>query len=221
MTDHEGTGIAHESQIGEYVQDTYGGTVSSMMPEDRAAQLLAEVNENLAREGVPGVYWQWGASGNLSGEFDTANWMMTLNDVNFGDPEGEYDTTVLTARHHEVAETVYHEARHAEQCFRCCRERAGLGATPEQIYAAMDLGSTPVPPMWVIEMAAQNPILQCDPSQYEAEQWYRSMYGEDADARRDALTTGTYDEYRALPEEADAWQVGDDVTDAYRQQENQ
>lgn len=218
MTDHDGTGIADPSQVSEYVQDTYGGTVSSMLPEDRAAQLLAEVNENLAREGVPGVYWTWGAAAGDAGSFNAAEWTMKLAEADFTDPEGEYDTTVLTARHQELGDTVYHEARHAEQAFRCCRERAGLGATAHQIYEAMDLGSTPVPPMWVIELATQNPILQCDTAQYEAEQWYRSMYGDLSDERLEALNNGTYEEYRALPEESDAWATGDAVTEEYRQQ---
>ena len=218
MADEDGTGIADPSQIGEYVEDTYGGTVSSMMPADRAEQLMAEVNQNLASQGVPAVYWQWGASGGTSGSFDAAAWTMDLNEVEFSDPEGEYDTTVLTARHDEVAQTVYHEARHAEQCFRCCRERIGLGATPAQVYEAMQQGSTPVPPMWLIEMAAADPILQCDASQYEAEQWYRSMYGDLSDERLDALNNGTYDDYRNLPEEADAWKARDEVTEGYDQQ---
>ena len=220
MTDNDGTGIADPSQISEYVQDTYGETVSSMTATDRAEQLLAEVNQNLAREGVPGVYWQWGASGNLNGSFDASEWMMTLNETNFGDPDGEYDTAVLSARHQDVAQTVYHEARHAEQCYRCCRERAGLGATPAQIREAMEAGSTPVPPMWLIEMAHADPILQCDTSQYEAEQWYRSMYGDLSDERLDALNNGTYDDYRNLPEESDAWSARDAVGEGYQQHEN-
>ena len=220
MADEDGTGIADPSQIGEYVEDTYGGTVSSMMPADRAEQLMAEVNQNLASQGVPAVYWQWGASAGASGEFDAAAWTMSLNEVEFSDPDGEYDTAVLTARHDEVAQTVYHEARHAEQCFRCCRERIGLGATPAQVYEAMQAGSTPVPPMWLIEMAAADPILQCDASQYEAEQWYRSMYGDLSDERLDALDHGTYDDYRNLPEEADAWATDDAVGEGYRQHDN-
>ena len=220
MADDDGTGISDPSQVSEYVQDTYGGTVSSMTAQDRAEQLLAEVNENLAREGVPAVYWQWGASGNLNGSFDASAWMMTLNETNFSDPADVYDTAVLSARHQDVAQTVYHEARHAEQCYRCCRERAGLGATPAQIREAMELGSTPVPPMWLIEMAAADPILQCDASQYEAEQWYRSMYGDLSDERLEALRNGTYEDYRNLPEEADGWAARDAVGEGYREHEN-
>ena len=48
MADDDGTGIADPSQIGEYVQDTYGASVSSQSPADRAEQLMAEVNQNLA-----------------------------------------------------------------------------------------------------------------------------------------------------------------------------
>ena len=58
----------------------------------------------------------------------------------------------------------------------------------------------------------------CSASQYEAEQWYRSMYGDLSDERLDALNNGTYDDYRNLPEEADAWKARDEVTEGYDQQ---
>jgi hypothetical protein len=37
----------------------------------------------------------------------------------------------------------------------------------------------------------------------------RSVYGSRGSYRNTALTSGTYSEYRALPEEVDAWATGD------------
>jgi hypothetical protein len=222
MTDQD-TGMADPSQVGEYVQDTYGSTVSSMSPQDRAEQLMAEANQNLAAEGVPAIGWAFGASGSTCGTFDASSWSMSLNETYFAELAGVTDTSVLSARYQEAGQTVYHEARHGEQAFRCCRERAGLGATAQQISDAMQAGSAPVPPMWVIEYACQIPIQQCDASQYQAEQWYESMYGAGAEHRRDTLTdpNAPYEDYRALPEEADAWRTDDSIAEGYRAQDQQ
>jgi hypothetical protein len=106
---------------------------------------------------------------------------------------------------------VYHEARHSEQWFRMARNRAGLGATAADIASVMSI------PQWVADLAVLNPIRECNPAEFEAEQWYQSIYGADA-AHRNAVLgdiDNRYDEYRALPEESDAWGTGSDVTNEY------
>jgi hypothetical protein len=93
------------------------------------------------------------------------------------------------------------------------RERIGLGATAEQVAQVMPI------PITVAQWAAQDPINQCDASQYEAEQWYQSVYGAGHDSRNATLNNvqGNYPAYRALPEEADAWKTGDAVTHEFQQ----
>jgi hypothetical protein len=74
-------------------------------------------------------------------------------------------------------------------------------------------------PEWVIQWAAADPINQCDQSQYEAEQWYDSVYGAGAQSRNQTLSDvqGNYQQYRSLPEESDAWATGDAVSDEFQQ----
>jgi hypothetical protein len=215
------TGMASDESVQDYTQDTFSTAVSCMSPDDRAAQLMAEANQQLAAEGVPAVYHDWGANGtNDYGYFDASTWTMSLNEHYFS--ETSFDADQLENNYREALQTVYHEARHAEQTFRCLREVIGLGATPEQAIQAMQAGSAPVPPLWVAEQAALNPILQCDTSQNEAAQWYESMYGSGSAHRTDVLThpgaADYYDQYRNLPEEADAWTTDGKVGDEFRRE---
>jgi hypothetical protein len=86
------------------------------------------------------------------------------------------------------------------------RERAGLGATQADLEA---LGH----PSDIAAAAIANPIMQCDRSQYEAEEWFESVYGSGRTHRDTTLTdpSGQYDDYRALPEERDAWGTASEV----------
>jgi hypothetical protein len=217
--------MADPSQVGQYVDHTYGGTMQSMSPQNRAEQLMGEANQNLAHCGAPAISWHFGSSGTEYGSFDASQWAMSLNEAYFSDADGETNTDVLTDRYREASQTIYHETRHAEQTFRCCQERAGLGATAEQIEQAMQAGSAPVPPLWVIQAACANPILQCDYSQYQAEAWYQSLYGDGSQHRSDVLNDpdapDAYDQYRNLPEESDAWRTDGEVGDGYTQRDGQ
>jgi hypothetical protein len=215
------TGMASDGSVEAYTEGTFSTAVSSMSPDDRAAQLMAEANQSLAAEGVPGVYHDWGANGTSDyGYFDASTWTMSLNEHYFS--ETSFDVTQLENNYREALQTVYHEARHAEQTFRCLREVIGLGATPDQAIAAMQAGSAPVPPLWVADQAALNPILQCDTSQNEAAQWYESMYGSGSQHRSDVLNhpeAADYNQqYHALPEESDAWSTDGEVGDEFRRE---
>jgi hypothetical protein len=199
------TGLARDAAVDEYVDDTYGTVYSSMSADDRAAALIVSVNEQLVSAGVPALKLPptWGESGPTWASFTFRTWTLDLNPANF-DPT-HYDT--LTADdQNDVAVTVYHEARHAEQWFRMARERAGLGATQLDLEA---LGH----PSDIAAAALADPIMQCDRSQYEAEEWYESVYGSGRTHRNTTLTDpgAPYDDYRSLPEERDAWGVESEV----------
>ncbi len=201
------TGISSGDNVQQYVDDTYGTANSCMSPDDRAASVMAAVNERLAAEGLPYVQYQWG-SGSAAGQFDFRTWTMELG---YGPFSVEEADNASTAQQADLLDTVYHEARHSEQWFRMARNRAGLGATAADIVAVMHI------PHWVADLAVANPIRECDPSQFEAEQWYQSVYGSGAGHRNDVLNDvdNRYDEYRQLPEESDAWSSGGSVTDEY------
>jgi hypothetical protein len=216
----EDTGMATGDDVSSYVDGTYGTAVSSMSAHDRAGQLMQEVNRTLQHEGIPEVAWDFGAPASTYGTFDAGEWKMLLNEHYFS-PDGT-DAATLEDNYREALQTVYHEARHAEQAFRGARERIGLGASVAQAMEAMaHAHNAPAPPQWVVELAAGNPILQCDYAQYQAEAWYQSMYGAGAESRYQTLThpeDPNYDTgYRALPEEADAWRTDGLVGEAYRE----
>jgi hypothetical protein len=215
------TGMASDENVQEYTEGAFSTAVSCMSPDDRAAQLMTEANQSLAGEGVPGVYHDWGANGTHAyGSFDASTWTMNLNDHYFSETSFNADQQEVNYR--EALQTVYHEARHAEQTFRCLREVIGLGATPEDALAAMQYTSAPVPPLWVAQQAALNPILECDTAQNEAARWYASMYGSGSPHRTDVLThpeAADYgQQYHALPEEADAWNTDGKVGDEFRRE---
>lgn len=199
------TGLARDAAVDEYVNDTYGTVYSSMSAADRAAALIAAANEQLEAIGVPALKLPptWGASGGTWASFTFRTWTLDFNPANL-DPT-HYD--FLSAdEQNDAAVYVYHEARHAEQWFRMARERAGLGATQADLEA---LGH----PSDIAAAATANPIMQCDQSQYEAEEWYESVYGSGRTHRDTTLTdpSAPYDDYRALPEERDAWGTASEV----------
>jgi hypothetical protein len=202
------TGLSQQQDVNQYVDETYGGAVSCMSADDRAAQVMAAVNERLAAEGIPQLQWTWGATGATQGYFAFSSWSMALNAQPFSPDVYESGSV---ASHADLLDTVYHEARHSEQWFRMARERAGLGATAAQIVGVMGI------PQWVADSACAYPITQCDYSQYQAEEWYQSVYGTGHDHRNAVLsdTQHHYEEYRNLPEESDAWVAGGEVTSEY------
>lgn len=216
------TGLLTESSIHGYVDHTYGATVSSMSADDRMHTMMQAVNEILRQGGAPDVSAQFGLSGSGNyGQFDAEQWMMTLNEHYF--ESSGTDADQMQNDYREALLTVYHEARHAEQAFLMARERAGLGATVDQIIQAMSANphAAPVPARWVVEQAAQDPILQCDYTQYQTEQWYESMYGSGADHRDQVLGNQSapdfQQQYHQLPEEADAWNADDRTRERYNQ----
>jgi hypothetical protein len=199
------TGLARSDAVDDYVDDAYGTVYSSMSAGDRAAELMHAANEQLVGAGTPPLQHPptWGASGSTWAEFDFTTWTLNLNPANF-DP-AHYDT-LTPDQQDDVAVTIYHEARHAEQWFRMARERAGLGASKADLEALW------YPPD-IADAAVADPILQCDWSQYESEEWYQSVYGGGRVHRDTTLTdpSAPYDDYRGLPEERDAWGTGSEV----------
>jgi len=204
------TGIENPAEVHQFVEETYGGAVSSMSAENRASQVMQAVNERLAAAGVPHVDWSWGSDPGNAGQFHYRTWSMGLGRTPF-DP-ATYEVGHV-ADHADLLDTVYHEARHSEQWFRQARERAGLGATAAQIVETTHI------PQHIADAAVADPITQSDKSQYEAEQWYQSIYGSGAHHRDEVLSDvdNHYQEYRDLPEEADAWKAGGEVTGEYKE----
>ncbi len=201
------SGLAEQEEIETYAEeaeDILEGDWASMSEEERADDLIARVNDRLAAANVPQVGRLIEDLGGDAGQFDFEEWSISLD-------QGILQSEALSdAEAADVADTVYHEARHAEQWYRMAQMRAGQGRTADQIAHEMS-----IPPR-IANEAFGDPLAPGSMEALIADGWYQSVYGTGSAHRERVLgPTGTYEEYRALPEESDAWRVGGDVTEAY------
>lgn len=107
---------------------------------DFGDHLMANVNAKLAVLGVPNVNHAYVGAGSSRGTFDRTTWTVELNTGQFS--EDGTATTVSDLEQGEVsqiARTLYHEPRHAEQYFRIARMQAGEGKSADDIETDMDI----------------------------------------------------------------------------------
>lgn len=180
-----------------------------MTPDQRRAALATAANRQLGKSGVPpvGINSVPFAQATRRGELNFQTWSLDINSSLLG------RSTLTSAEARGLANTVYHESRHAEQWFSMARVQAAApGASAGQLAAA-----TGMPPS-VVTSAMRSPLrLNESPQAVFGAAMNRSVYGADGNYRNDVLrrlssssrTQTTYDQYRALPEEADAWKTGD------------
>lgn len=106
--------------------------------KDLSDHLLTEVNAMLGHA----ANTAYNASG-ASGTFGRTTWTITVNTAGFSKRAGV--TTVGDLNKDEVAnivDTIYHEARHAEQYFRIARIKAGEGMNAAAIKTYMSIPAT-------------------------------------------------------------------------------
>lgn len=206
--------------------------------DERADALLKLVNKELIAAGVPACHKTVKELGPNAGQLDFATWTISLGQQPFS------KATLTDEEAADIADTVYHEARHAEQWHMMARMLAGRGKSAKAI--ATEMG---IPPN-IASDATSKPLKQGSIKALIAEGWYNSVYGAKAAYRKQVLTdvsakktaldkaeaeydkapTGAnkakvevarkqydaaYEKYKALPEEADAWRAGGAVTNAY------
>lgn len=169
-------------------------------PAQRSAAIASLANAQLQQAGVPVVTFTVQNMTAL-GEFDFSTWSLTLGQAALA------VATPTQAQLDDIANTVYHEARHAEQWFNMAQLRAGQGRTAAQIATEMSIPAT------VAAAAVADPIAPGSAKALIAQNWYDGIYGAGGANRNRVLTSGTNAEYRALPEEHDAWRVGDELDD--------
>jgi hypothetical protein len=131
------------------------------------------------------------------GEFDRTRWFMRL------DPATLESDSLDVYGGADLADTVYHEARHAEQFFSIARMLAGQGKTASQIVAELTI------PADVADEAVAAKLEKGSTEAIMAEGWYESMLGGENQAYREKL------------EEADALRTGFEVRETYLGPENQ
>jgi peptidoglycan hydrolase-like protein with peptidoglycan-binding domain len=207
------TGLRSEEHVKDYVDSAYGTMHSSMAPKDRLDTLMAASIQELTELGVPQPSYDFdpGLSGSTTlAEFRSNDqWHVAVNPDQF---EPSYVENLNEQQLGEVANTIYHESRHAELTFREARAQAGLGQTADQLVASMHI------PHYVAEYAVATAITQstADGATDEAITGYESFYGTGATDTANVYASGQYEPYRRLPEEADAFETGRNVEDEWR-----
>jgi peptidoglycan hydrolase-like protein with peptidoglycan-binding domain len=207
------TGLRADEHLDDYVHSSYGAMHSSMAPQDRLDQLMAAAIQELTELGVPRPTYAFnpGLSGSTTmAQFDSnGRWHVSVNPDQFAESYVEHLSEQQLG---DVANTIYHESRHAEMTFREARAQAGLGQTAAQLVASMHI------PQNIADAAAASPILQStvDGATDEALTGYDSFYGTGATATQGVYQSGTYEQYRRLPEESDAFETGRNVADHWR-----
>lgn len=204
----------------------------------RAKALADAVNVKLNAAGVPSCTFVVKDLGNDAGQFDFATWSLSLGQKAFS------QNSVTDADAADIANTVYHEARHAEQWHMMARLRAGQGKSAKAIADEMGI------PAVIAADATSKPLKKGSMEAVIAQGWYDSVYGAHADernailnevdaadnalkqaraaAKKDPSTANqarlatarqrfenAYRRYRDLPEESDAFRAGDAVTEEY------
>ncbi|MDQ6905445.1 MAG: DUF4157 domain-containing protein [Chloroflexota bacterium] len=226
--DHTDTGLKKESAISEFGNKVKARVTGAKNPlgstkqwdplseAEKIAKVTKYVNAELEKTHVPKVGSQPDATKRFdSAEFDFQTWELSIGSQGLDAPMTDDDVA-------EMADTVYHESRHAEQWFRIARLKAGEAPAPTAAALADSLFipqaiakaalARPLKPLTALQKAfhskkyAERHQTKMD----EAASWHDSIYGAGAGNRNAVLSdlANRNAEYRALSEEVDAWAVG-------------
>jgi len=229
----EGLNVEETGQeFGEEVQtEVIDEWASLETAEARRDRLVELVNERLEAAGVPPVTPAFDPNENNAGSFDFPTWRMLIGRGRLG------AESISEADARDIADTVYHEARHTQQWFRMAQLRAGQGLSAAAITAELGI------PARIAALARADPLARGSMDAVIAQGWWDSVYGSGsahreavlaeldraATARRNAVaaheanpTPATeaaleranerfqraFAAYQNLPEENDAWATG-------------
>jgi hypothetical protein len=165
---------------------------TSLKSEERADKFGKAANAELTAAGAYEVKPNLEDLGQFAGQFHFSTWILGLGKAPFSAP------LVNDAEASEMAATVYHESRHAEQWHRMARLLAGQGKKPAEITTALSI------PAKVAVDAAAKPLKDATTTEgKEATSWYESVYGVKS-AERNKLFKETRPKYRKLLDDAEA-----------------
>lgn len=176
-------GIATQVAIGRFVDAARGieANWTSLTPVERAEGLGDAANAELAAIGVPETGIVIKDMPGRAGELDFQVWNINLNQGNYQQPN------VFRGMMANMADTVYHEARHAEQWHKMARLEAGMGHDAAYISRMLHL------PAHIAADAASKPLDTTSAEGAAAEPWHRSVYGAGSAHRNQTLTDLTPD----------------------------
>ena len=176
--------------FGEQAQDQVVRRWHNLTPAGRGLELGRLANEHLAAAGVPAMSFKTESKSAVSGAFDFRVWQMSVGLEALRKAQPTRDEAA------KLVDTVYHEARHAEQWFRMAQMRAGRGLSAAAIAAEMT-----IPPR-IAELAVAAPLVRGSMQAVIAEGWFDSAYGAGREHRNAALTRAEADEEAFLAAQA-------------------
>lgn len=186
----QGTGLLQGETAANFAGDIRAFCANPTNAAKPTADLLllleAEINEALQAVEVPALKMQKDASATLYGVFNPQQWTMAINETAL---LGEASTigAIPQEQLNGLVNTLYHEARHAEQNFRIAQMLAGQMLPPEAkrkqrrkaIEAITQETHDNIAPE-IVEKAVEAPLFASEANQQllqEAQTWLRSMYG--------------------------------------------
>lgn len=165
--------------------EKFGGEMQSDVVDDwsklataeaRRDKLVELVNKRLEEAKVPTVKPAFDANVNNLGSFNFPTWTMRLGRTALDAP------TLTEQEAKDLADTVYHEARHTEQWFRMAQLRAGQGLEAPAIAGELGI------PAAIAAEARKAPLPKGSMQALIAQGWWDSVYGPGSGHRDDVLT---------------------------------
>ena len=175
-------------KFGEEAQTEVIDRWHELTPAQRAAELVRLVNVHLEAVGVPAVTPNPIDTGTNLGTFDFTTWQMEigLEALSIVQPD--------RAQAADVVDTIYHEARHAEQWFRIAQLRAlqrrrGQGAAEDERLGRAIATELTIPRR-IADLAVTRPprFALGSMDALIAQGWFDSIYGSGSAHRERVLT---------------------------------
>lgn len=143
--------------------------------KDRLAALVALVNKKLVAAGVPPREGRLRHEPGEPRQLDFTTWTMLVGQG----PLGRESLSEAEAK--DLADTVYHEARHTEQWFNMAQLRAGQGLSAKALVTELDIPAD-------IATKARAPLVRGSMKLLIAQGWWDSVYGTGSAHREKVLT---------------------------------
>jgi hypothetical protein len=159
-----------------------------LTPQQRAAELVRLVNVHLERVGVPAVTPNPIDTGTNLGTFDFTTWAMDVGVEALAIAQPD------RAQAADVVDTIYHEARHAEQWFRIAQLRAlqrrrGEGAAEDERLGRAIAAELQIPRRIADRAVTSPPRFALGSMEaLVAQGWFDSIYGRGSAHRNQVLT---------------------------------